>query len=179
MGFAKDNGYRGARGGETSARQPFVLALAAFFVSLILAFGLAAAPAPASAAEADSQTQAALEQLEQAFADAYAASQADGDIAADQASSLKAAPDAASGEFIADDETPLAAYDAQDADPSSSAVEEEILDDENPLAASPYAAPVFNFVWVLLVVIVAVAGFFLVSTRRLDKNINQMRHFVD
>jgi len=47
------------------------------------------------------------------------------------------------------------------------------------LAASPYAAPVNDFVWVLLAAIVVVAVYFFVSTRRLDKNIDQMRRFVD
>jgi hypothetical protein len=38
---------------------------------------------------------------------------------------------------------------------------------------------VHDFVWVLLVAIIAVAGFFFLSNRRLDKNIDQMRRFVD
>ena len=110
------------------------------------------------------------------------AQEADG-APADTASSLD--DKAAGQEAISDNDTPLASYSDNQvtADQAASAdeenVEEVIEDDENPLAASPYASPVYDFVWVLLGIIVVVAGFFFVSTRRLNKNIQQMRHFVD
>ena len=154
--------------------------LVGFAVAFMLLFSLmGAAVSPAYADEVDPQTQEALQQLEQAFADAYEESQNQG-AAADEASSLQ--DDASAGaEAIDDEETPLAAQpgaSGAEAD-EAAAVEEEIADDENPLAANPYAAPVHDFVWVLLVAIIAVAGFFFLSNRRLDKNIDQMRRFVD
>lgn len=144
--------------------------LGAAIAALFLSFSLVMPASPAYAAEVDPQTQAALEELEQAFTEAYEQSQGANDMTGDMASSLD--DEGGEQESIADDDTPLAAA-------PSAAAEEEIADEENPLAANPYASPVHDFAWVLLVVIVAVAAFFLISTRRLDRNINQMRRFVD
>lgn len=152
--------------------------LAALIVAIVCAFALAAGvPAPSYAADVDADSQAALQQLEKAFADAYEAAQADNGTTADMASSLDATKvSQSSGSVeISDDETPLAAS----PDVAASADEEEILDEENPLAANPYASPVNDFVWVLLAIIVVVAGYFFFSARRMEKNIQQMRRFVD
>ena len=168
---------------QSNAFRRLGAALAGLLVALVLACAFAVGVAsPAQAADVDPQTQAALQELEQAFTEAYEASQ-DAGSTADEASGLRDSANGAAGEAIADDETPLAAYPDDDAsaeaDAAAAADEEEILDDENPLAASPYAASVNDFVWVLLAVIIAVAVFFFMSNRRLGKNIDQMRRFVD
>ncbi|MDO4401218.1 MAG: hypothetical protein Q4D27_09780 [Coriobacteriia bacterium] len=144
----------------------------AFLLALLLSVSLSfAVSGSAYASEVDPQTQAALQELEQAFSEAYAASQGEDGATADMASPLRSTPKVStSEESITDEDTPLAAY--------PEAVE-EIPDDENPLAASPYAAFVHDFAWVLLGIIMVVAAAFLVFTRRLNKNISQMRRFVD
>ena len=150
---------------KAAANKGLLACVLALFAALALAFALSfAAPVSAFGADVDPETQEALEQLKDAFADAYAEAQED--VAADEVSSL--------GEAIEDDGTPLAA--APDAD---AAVEEEILDEENPLAASPYAASVHGFAGVLLGIAAVATLFFLVLTNRLNRNIDQMRRFVD
>ena len=156
-------------------------AVAMAVVTVLFSLALLSAVAPqAQAAEPDADTQAAMQQLEEAFAEAYAEAQSDGDIAADAVSSLGDAAEATDATDATEEE---AAKDGAVSTTSrknvAAATEEEIADDENPLAASPYASPVNDFAWVLLAIIVAVAGYFVVSTGRLNKNIAQMRHFVD
>lgn len=143
-------------------RAALVAGVLAVLVCLSLMFAFA--PVSAYAGEVDPETQAAMDQLAQEFEEAYEAAQSDGDASVAKGGSAVA---------IDDDETPLAAA------PVANATEEVIADDENPLAASPYAGPVYDFAWVLLVVIIAVAAYFFTSAHRLDKNIRQMRHFVD
>ena len=136
--------------------------LAALALSFTLAF---AAPAPAYAADIDPETQAALQELEEAFVNAYEEAQAEA---------------SENGETIEDDGTPLAAAPGGEAnDDAASPAEEEILDEENPLTASPYAASVHGFAGVLLGIAAVAALFLLVLTNRLNRNIDKMRRFVD
>ena len=139
-------------------------AVVALLATALLALLLSAAtPVASYADEPDEQTQQAMQQLEEAFTDAYNEAQEEDGVTADEASPL----------------TDSTAENATASDDDSAPAEETIEDDENPLAESPYASPVNDFVWVLLAAIIVVAAFFLVSTGRLNKNIEQMRRFVD
>lgn len=83
---------------------------------------------------------------------------------------------AANGERIADDETPMASGLDEESDEAAS--EEQIDDDETPLSEGLGAAePVFSnsFAGIVLAGIVVVAVFFMMLTRRLNSNINDMR----
>ena len=166
-----------------------LVAVFALFVATVVAFAASVVPAPAMAygsdastataaqtQDIDPETQAALQELEEAFAQAYAESQG-----------ISRTSSTVQGETISDDGTPLASYPGtteeiadEDTPLAAAPGEAEVIeDDENPLAASPYAEPVYNFTWVLIAVFVIVTVVYAVLTRRLEKNIATMRRFVD
>lgn len=58
---------------------------------------------------------------------------------------------------------------------TTESINEVIADDETPLAAYPFENPLDGLVWLLLAGIVGAAAFFVVATRRMNKDISHMR----
>lgn len=129
--------------------------LAAALFCLLLS---GATPLSAYADEADPQTQEAIEDLQEAFTEAYNEAQAE---------------EAEEGE-TAD----MASSKSSDAD-KDSAGKEALAKSGGPMKQSPYATPLHDLAFVLLGVIIATSAFFFAFNGRLNKNIDKMRRFVD
>lgn len=127
--------------------------LATAFLCLLLA---GASPLSAYADEGDAQVQEAVEDLEEAFADAYDEAQNEEAETADMASSK-----------------------SDDAAATNSGGKGTLAKGGAPMKENPYTSPMHDLAFVLLGIMISTSAFFFVVNGRLKKSIEKMRHFVD
>ena len=136
-----------------STLRRLVMLLTTAFLCLLLA---GAMPLAAYAVESDAQTQEAVEDLEEAFVDAYDETQDEQAETADMVSSKN-----------------------DDAAAAGSAGTGALAKSRAPMKENPYASPMHDLAFVLLGIMISTSAFFFIINGRLNKNIEKMRKFVD